>query len=69
MRKLIMKIKEALEEAKKELIKNNIEDSLLICRELLSFTLKQNKQYLIINQNEEISIKQYNEFKNISKIN
>lgn len=64
-----MKIKEALEEAKKELIKNNIEDSLLICRELLSFTLKQNKQYLIINQNEEISIKQYNEFKeNIKKI-
>ena len=49
-------------------IKNNIEDSLLICRELLSFTLKQNKQYLIINQNEEISIKQYNEFKeNIKK--
>lgn len=64
-----MKIKEALEEAKKELIKNNIEDSLLICRELLSFTLKQDKQYLIINQNEEISIKQYNEFKeNIKKI-
>lgn len=64
-----MKIKEALEEAKKELIKNNMEDSLLICRELLSFTLKQNKQYLIINQNEEISIKQYNEFKeNIKKI-
>ena len=64
-----MKIKEALEEAKKELIKNNIEDSLLICRELLSFTLKQNKQYLIINQNEEISIKQYTEFKeNIKKI-
>lgn len=64
-----MKIKEALEGAKKELIKNNIEDSLLICRELLSFTLKQDKQYLIINQNEEISIKQYNEFKeNIKKI-
>lgn len=64
-----MKIKEALEGAKKELTKNNIEDSLLICRELLSFTLKQDKQYLIINQNEEISIKQYNEFKeNIKKI-
>lgn len=49
-----MKIKEALEYAKIKLQENNIEDSMIIARQLLAFTLNKDKQYLIINSDEKI---------------
>lgn len=49
-----MKIKEILEEARKKLKNNNIEDSGIIARELLAHAINQNKIYLVINENEEL---------------
>ena len=43
-----MKIKEVIEEGKNVLSKNNIEDNVIITRELLSFVLGVEKQYLVI---------------------
>lgn len=57
-----MKIKEILEESKKKLIENNIEDASIICRQLLSYSLNKDKQYLVINADEEISKNIYNTF-------
>ncbi len=50
-----MRIKDAIENAKETLKENNIEDSTIIARELLSFILKENKLYLVINQEKELS--------------
>lgn len=49
-----MKIIEVLEQAKIKLQKNNIEDSLIIAKQLLASLLHEDKQYLIINCDEEI---------------
>lgn len=57
-----MKIKEILEEARKRLIENNIEDASIVCRKLLSYVLNKDKQYLIINMDEEVSEIQCEEF-------
>lgn len=53
-----MKIKEILEEARKRLIENNIEDASIVCRQLLSYALNKDKQYLIINMDKEIEEQQ-----------
>lgn len=49
-----MKIKEILEEARKKLKNNNIEDNGIIAKELLAHIISQNKIYLVINENEEL---------------
>lgn len=58
-----MKIKDILEQAKNKLIENNIEDASIICRQLLAYVLNKDKQYLVININEEIPENIYNTFK------
>ena len=56
-----MKIKELLEYGKNKL-KNN-EDNILITKVLLSYLLEKDKQYLIINQEKEVSDKIEKEYK------
>ena len=55
-----MKIKEIIEEKRKLLIENDIEDSLIIVRQVICNILNKDKQYLIINSDEEISDINYN---------
>ena len=50
-----MKIKEVIEEGKNALIKNNIEDDVIIVRELLAFVLGVTKQYLVIHLEDELN--------------
>lgn len=50
-----MNIKELLEESILKLKKYNIEDARLQSKVLLSYVLKTNEQYLIINQNKEVN--------------
>lgn len=64
-----MKIEEALKEARNKLIKNEIEDSGIIARVLLQFTLKIDRNELIIKQEEKISENVKKEYENyIEKI-
>ena len=64
-----MKIKEVIEEGKNVLSKNNIEDNVIIARELLAFVLGVTKQYLVIHLEDELSAEDYIKFKeNIDKI-
>ena len=57
-----MRIKEIINEGKQILDKNNLEDSLIIARELLCFTLNENKQFLVIHMDEEIEQKYNQQF-------
>lgn len=64
-----MKIKEVIEEGKNVLSKNNIEDNVIITRELLAFVLGVEKQYLVIHLDDELNAEDYIEFKeNINKL-
>ena len=64
-----MKIKEVIEEGKNVLSKNNIEDNVIITRELLAFVLGVEKQYLVIHLADELNAEDYIKFKeNINKI-
>ena len=64
-----MKIKEAIEEGKNALSKNNIEDDVIIVRELLAFVLGVTKQYLVIHLEDELNAGDYIKFKeNINEI-
>lgn len=64
-----MKIKEVIEEGKNVLSKNNIEDNVIITRELLAFVLGVEKQYLVIHLADELNAEDYIKFKeNINKL-
>ena len=64
-----MKIKEVIEEGKNALSKNNIEDNVIIARELLAFVLGVTKQYLVIHLEDELNAEDYKKFKeNINKL-
>ena len=64
-----MKIKEVIEEGKNALSKNNIEDNVIITRELLAFVLGVEKQYLVIHLADELNAEDYIKFKeNINKL-
>ena len=64
-----MKIKEVIEEGKNALSKNNIEDNVIITRELLAFVLGVEKQYLVIHLEDELNAEDYIKFKeNINKL-
>lgn len=64
-----MKIKEVIEEGKNVLSKNNIEDNVIITRELLAFVLGVEKQYLVIHLADELNEEDYIKFKeNINKL-
>ena len=64
-----MKIKEVIEEGKNALSKNNIEDNVIITRELLAFVLGVEKQYLVIHLDDELNAEDYIKFKeNINKL-
>lgn len=64
-----MKIKEVIEEEKNVLSKNNIEDNVIITRELLAFVLGVTKQYLVIHLEDELNAEDYIKFKeNINEI-
>lgn len=64
-----MKIKEVIEEGKNALSKNNIEDNVIITRELLAFVLGVEKQYLVIHLEDELNARDYIKFKeNINEI-
>ena len=59
-----MKIKEILNNAKNNLIKNNIEDSGVISRVLLQYTLKCDRNELIIKEEEELKENLQKEYEN-----
>lgn len=59
-----MKIKEIIEKGRNILIKNNVEDSFIIVRQLLCKTLNVDKQYLVINDNEDVEKEKYELFNN-----
>lgn len=59
-----MKIKEIIDEGKNILNRNNFEDSSIISKELLCYTLNQNKQYLVINIDKEVNEKEYQQYIN-----
>ena len=64
-----MKIKEVIEEGKNVLSKNNIEDNVIVTRELLAFVLGVEKQYLVIHLEDELNAEDYKKFKeNINKL-
>lgn len=64
-----MKIKEVIEEGKSLLNKSGFEDSGIIARELLCYVLNKSKQYLVINMDEEVEEKNYQNFiDNINEI-
>ena len=64
-----MKIKEVIEEGKNVLSKNNIEDNVIVTRELLAFVLGVEKQYLVIHLTDELNEEDYIKFKeNINKL-
>ena len=58
-----MKIKEVIEEGKNVLSKNNIEDNVIITRELLAFVLGVEKQYLVIHLSDKLNAEDYIKFK------
>ncbi len=57
-----MKIKEILKKSNQILIQNNIDESFLKSRILLANTLKVEKEYLIIHDEDEILKSKENEF-------
>ena len=57
-----MKIKDILKKSNQILIQNNIDESFLKSRILLANTLKVEKEYLIIHDEDEISKSQENDF-------
>lgn len=57
-----MKIKDILKKSNQILIQNNIDESFLKSRILLANTLKVEKEYLVIHDEDEISKSQENEF-------
>ncbi len=57
-----MNIKQALEEAKNILKRNNFEDSNIIAKELLSYVLKKDKVYLTINLDNDLTDIEYAKF-------
>ena len=59
-----MKIKELIIRATEELKNNNVEDANLKARILLSYILKKDKEYLIINQDEFVKRESINEYMN-----
>lgn len=62
-------IRETILGATKELKKNNVEDANIIARVLMSYILKQPKEYLIINDKEELKLKDEQEYlEDIEKI-
>ena len=64
-----MKIKEVIEEGKNALSKNNIEDNVIIARELLAFVLGVTKQYLVIHLEDELKAEDYIKFReNINEV-
>ena len=64
-----MKIKEALQECRKILQSNKIEDYHTISKELLKYVLNVNETYLVINMENELPIEQENILKScINKI-
>ena len=64
-----MEIEEVIEEGKNVLSKNNIEDNVIITRELLAFVLGVEKQYLVIHLADELNAEDYIKFKeNINKL-
>ena len=58
-----MNIEQALNFGKQELNKNEVEDSILKTRILLTDILKKSKEYLIINNKKELSSQEEKEFK------
>lgn len=58
-----MNIEQALNFGKQELNKNEVEDSILKVRILLTDILKQSKEYLVINNKKELSSQEEKEFK------
>ena len=64
-----MKIKEVIEEGKNVLSKNNIEDNVIVTRELLAFVLGVEKQYLVIHLADELNAEDYIKFKENININ
>ncbi len=52
-----MIIKECLQKAVQILKENNIADSILVSKIVLAYTINQNKQYLLVHENEEIPAK------------
>lgn len=64
-----MNIREAILKATRELRRHNVEDANIIARVLMSYILKQPKEYLIINNKEELKVKDEQEyFENIEKV-
>ena len=64
-----MKIKEVIEEGKNVLSKNNVEDNVIVTRELLAFVLGVEKQYLVIHLADELNAEDYIKFMvNINKL-
>ena len=59
-----MKIEDILKDNILKLKEANIEDANIIARELLAYTLKKNRQYLIINSKEEIGREEQIEYNN-----
>ncbi|MBQ6991329.1 MAG: peptide chain release factor N(5)-glutamine methyltransferase [Clostridia bacterium] len=60
-----MTIKQILEEAISILKQNNIEEPILKSKLLLAFVLKQEKEYLLINDNKELLEMEENEYREI----
>lgn len=64
-----MRICESLQKAIKELRENNIEEPISLARRILAFTLDVTKEYLIINNEKELSDKQEKEYNaNIQRV-
>ncbi len=60
-----MNIKDNLDYAVKLLKDNQIEESILKAKLLLSYVLKKPKEYLIINEKKELSIEEQKEFEDL----
>lgn len=64
-----MTIKKLLETQIKVLRQKNIDNPILKARLILAFTIKKNKEHLVVNENEEISkVNEYMYKKNIAKL-
>lgn len=62
-----MKIKEAIKNAKTKLIENKIEDASIVARVLLQFVLKNNRNELILKQEQEIQQEKILEYEVVVK--
>ena len=64
-----MTINECLKQIISKLNENNLEDSSIIARKLLEHTLNQNRQYIVVNGNKNLTCLQINQIeKNTQKI-